>query len=543
MSKRIPIIVTLILVLATLIYVDAQYTNIGFLPLHSIDEHVFHGSLESMYGGVVDFMPSKLFSYGFYQYGFIYFLLNLLICLPAFLLEYTSLTVFLPRLVTSLFAVGSLVLAYKFAKHYLGSIASVLFVFCIVTMPAFWFNATWFHPDWAMTFFLIGSTFFLQKDGWRFGREFYIAILSFSLAVAFKYQAVTALPLIVMYVFYDNIRNPTTVGLKLALKRFSLSFVAVMGIFILSNPFILHPTGWKLFVGSFVVNLHSNATNHGITAIPTLWDKIHGAVGDYYVGIVLFVLLLVVAIFSFKPLFKRLDRSIFPVISINFIINLVYLLFFVNKSWQIYYLPVILLGSLLILYPLARIPTKRQLLLFVGIILIQLFSYMTIYTHLLTSSRDAIAPDANDYSVEQNVQLDDFVVATLKGKVTSNDWVLITPYTPFSYDKLGIAFEKMRVIYGPLNATLLSRDAYIDAQQKFWGDSKSREELATSYKEVRFVIIRKSIPFVDTKKIENSSNKEGYYTAVRIMKDLDNGKLGYKKIAESDSVLIYELTK
>jgi hypothetical protein len=543
MNNKIPIVATLILILATLILIDAQYTNIGFLQLHSIDEYALHGSLRSMYVGVLDLKISKLFSYGFYQYGFVYFLINLLVSFPALLLKYTSLAIFLPRFIASLFAVGSLAVAYKFTRYYLGNIASVFFVFFIVTMPAFWFNATWFHPDWAMTFFLLGSTFFLQKDGWQFGRKFYIAILSFSLAVAFKYQAVTALPLIFMYVFYDNIRNITTVGLKLAMKRLSLSFGVILGIFLLLNPFIAHPVGWKLFMSSLMSNLHSNAVNHGIASIPTLWDKIHGAVGDYYVGLFLFIALLVVAIFSFKPIFKDKERSIFPVVSVNFFINLAYLLFFVNKSWQIYYLPVMVLGSLLILYPLMRISLRRQIVLFIGVIAIQLICYTTSYVDILTVSRDTKAPDMNDYSLERNSLLNNFIVDSLKGKVTKNDWVLITPYTPFDYEKLGLTFDQVRIIYGPLDLTLLNRDAYIDAQQKFWGDSKSRDELAASYKEKRFIVLRKNIPFINTKKIENSSDKEGYNTAVLIMKDLDSGKLGYRKIAENDSVLIYELIK
>ncbi len=60
---------------------------------------------------------------------------------------------------------------------------------------------------------------------------------------------------------------------------------------------------------------------------------------------------------------------------------------------------------------------------------------------------------------------------TLKSKVQKNTFVLITPYTPFNYETIGLSYEQVRVIFGPLTEDSISLDSYISGQQKYWGKS------------------------------------------------------------------------
>ena len=96
------------IIFVILAYVNYRHLNIGFLSLVELDEYAFHHSLINMFEGVMDLDLKKLFSYYLYSYGFIFFLINLIFTFPFFLFENTEMTIYVPRIVSSLFAVGSL---------------------------------------------------------------------------------------------------------------------------------------------------------------------------------------------------------------------------------------------------------------------------------------------------------------------------------------------------------------------------------------------------------------------------------------------------
>ena len=305
-----------------LMYFDLQNTNIGFLQLHSLDEYTFHSSLQHMVSSVLVGNFSGLFGFSFYQYGFIYFFLNLLLALPGILTDNFTWAIFAPRFLTSLFAIGSLILIYKFSRLFIGIGPATIFTLIFISMPAFWFNATWFHPDWSMTFFLTAFIYFLAKDNWRFEKYFKYAVFCFGLALAFKYQAITAIPLLGLYIFYDQIRELSITNLFLPIKRFVISIGAVFIIFILGNPYILHPMGWQAFKGSFLSNMESNATNHGAGTIVSFHEKITFALSDYYLNIIFLFILTLSCLWLTWRFINKAEKSIFIIIAINFLINL-----------------------------------------------------------------------------------------------------------------------------------------------------------------------------------------------------------------------------
>lgn len=65
-----------LLVFLFLLVINYRYLNLGFLSLYSIDEYFFHGSLLNMRDGLIMIDLKKFFSYGFYSYGFLFWLLN-----------------------------------------------------------------------------------------------------------------------------------------------------------------------------------------------------------------------------------------------------------------------------------------------------------------------------------------------------------------------------------------------------------------------------------------------------------------------------------
>ena len=79
--------IVLFLVFLVFLCINYRHLNLGFLSIYSIDEYAFHGSLLTMYEGLVSLDIRKLFSFGFYSYRFGFFALNLLVTAPFFAVD------------------------------------------------------------------------------------------------------------------------------------------------------------------------------------------------------------------------------------------------------------------------------------------------------------------------------------------------------------------------------------------------------------------------------------------------------------------------
>lgn len=529
----------LVLVINVLFHLMTQNSNIGFLGLHSIDEYVFHGSIRHMIDSFLLGNFSGIFGFGFYQYGFIYFLLNALAAAPGIITDNYTWAIIAPRIVTAIFALGSLVIIYKFCRLYVSETVATLMAAVFVTMPAFWYNATWFHPDWAMTFFLLAFVYFLARDNWEFGKYFKLGVVSYGLALAFKYQALTAFPLLGLYIFYDYLRNPLRTNIVLPMKRMTLSLLSAVAIFILANPYIIHPMGWTAFSSAFLSNMKSNATNHGSTEVVSLITKINEAAGNYYLNIIFLFIFLLGTIWLTWRYLKASDRNIFALVAINFLINFAYLLFFVNKAWQIYYLPVFIVGLLSLIYFVKDLSSVKQRWIVGFVCLAQLIIYSNTYHPILSESRDYKAPDYTTYTTAENLKLDSFLIKELERKVASTTNILLTPYTPFSFPKLGLAYEQIQLIFGPLHRSSIDANAYLAGQKNYWGNLKSENELLASFRRPDIIILRKNIPFITKTDFSDYANQDLYQDAQALVNELYNGNLGYYTLAENELVVIF----
>jgi len=201
-------------------FVNFRHLNIGFLSLVEIDEYAFHHSLMNMFEGVIELNLKKIFSFYLYSYGFIFFLINLIFTFPFFLFDNIEMTIYFPRIVSALFAVGSLYIIYIFALNRSSKLVSYLIVLFVLTMPGFWRNAFWFHPDWMMTFFLLLSIFFYSKDNFDYKKYFWYGTFSFGFAISSKFQAITFYPFLFFYIFYENFNLKNFYNYKLKIILF-----------------------------------------------------------------------------------------------------------------------------------------------------------------------------------------------------------------------------------------------------------------------------------------------------------------------------------
>ena len=83
-----------------------------------------------------------------------------------------EMSIYIPRVISSLFAVGSLWFVYKIARLQVDKYFSILICLIILTMPGFYRNALYFHPDFMMTFFIVLSVYFFTKDDFKYKKFF-----------------------------------------------------------------------------------------------------------------------------------------------------------------------------------------------------------------------------------------------------------------------------------------------------------------------------------------------------------------------------------
>lgn len=523
-----------------MIYVDFSDSHIGFLTLHSLNEYAFQNSLQYMYDSLMIGKLSGVFGYGFYQYGFIYFFLNFLVALPGFLTNNYTWAIIVPRLLTSLFGILLLIFAFRFARLFLSVTPSVLVTACFASLPAFLYGSTWFHPDVPFTCFLVATAYFLARDSWQFGRYYHFAVIALALAITFKYQAITMLPLLGIYVFYDHIRGFRVHDLLSPLRRLFLSLSIVAGFFVLGNPYIFHPMGWRAFSTAFMDNLR--LAKEGVGETIDLNTKISYSLGEYYTNIIFLFIAFLGLLWLVWRYFRTPNRSIFSVLAITALLNLGYIMFTLTTSWHMYFFGSVMIGLLALVYFIKDLSKKEQTFILGGVLLAQLAVYGGSYHYQLIELADgSFHPDFNTYTDEQNTKLNDFLITNLNGEVEKNDIVMITPYTPFAFDEIGLSLSHVKVIYLAIDRSLFDPTAYLEGQRKYWGTLKSDEELMKTYYPADYIILAKNIPYIDTTRIPDMlHHAPAYWEATTVVSDLYAGILGFEVLAESDEVVIFK---
>jgi 4-amino-4-deoxy-L-arabinose transferase-like glycosyltransferase len=505
----------LIIVFAVFAYVNYRHLNIGFLSLVEIDEYAFHHSLLNMFEGVIELNLKKLFSFYLYSYGFIFFLINLIFTFLFFLFDNTEMTIYFPRIVSTLFAVGSLYIIYIFASNRSSKLVSHLIVLFVLTMPGFWRNAFWFHPDWMMTFFILLSIYFYSKDNFNYKKYFWYGTLSFGFAISSKIQAITFYPFLFFYIFYENFNLKNFCNFKSKVILLIKSTIFTIIIFILTNPYILHPLGFEAWSVDFAGNMKSNNTNHGSSEILKWNEKITNPINAYYFTFTIFVILALLIIFnSFKYFFYK-KKDILNVISLYVLINLIYLIFFVNKAWQHYYLSVLIASSLLFI-----IHSKKMQKFILPLFIIINFT--------LSFEQHKKIFFYNPITV-QHLQMSQSLVDIFSGKVDKNTNILIDAYVPFDFKSLDIGYKNIHIIYGALSIKNFIKDEFYKVYPSF-----------LSFPERNFIVIKKSSLYFYPDKFNSRADKNEYQKAYNIIQNFNsNGDFGYEKFAENDYFFIW----
>ena len=495
-------------------FVNFRHLNIGFLSLVEIDEYAFHHSLMNMFEGVIELNLKKIFSFYLYSYGFIFFLINLIFTFPFFLFDNIEMTIYFPRIVSALFAVGSLYITYIFALNRSSKLVSYLIVLFVLTMPGFWRNAFWFHPDWMMTFFLLLSIFFYSKDNFDYKKYFWYGTFSFGFAISSKFQAITFYPFLFFYIFYENFNLKNFYNYKLKIILFIKSISVSIIIFIITNPYILHPLGFEVWLVDFIGNMKSNNITHGAGEILDWKEKITNAITSYYFTLSIFIILIFLIIFNSIKYFLHKKKNILNIISLYVLINLIYLIFFVNKDWQHYYLSILIVSSLLFIIKSKK--TKYILPIFMVLNLTLSFEqHKKIFLY--------------NPITQEHLQMSQSLVNIFSGKVDKSTNILIDPYVPFNFTSLDMGYKNIHNIYGTLSKKHFIKQDWYKVYPSF-----------ASFSEKNFIVLKKSSLYFYPEKFNSRVDKNEYQNAYDIIQNFDSsGDFGYEKFFENDYFFIW----
>ena len=332
-------------------------------------------------------------------------------------------------------------------------------------------------------------------------------------------------------------------GWRKNLARLVKTGLGIIAIFLVSNPFVLHPMGWRAFIGSLTENLRSNATNHGATATVTIADKIVTPVASHFLSPFFLLALLSAALFAVWAYRRERRQAAEAALAVAFLLNLGYLLFFVNKAWHHYYLPVFMVGLPLLAEPYRRfLGTWRwRHWALVGVVGLQLVLNARNSFLWVQESHDATVPDFNEWSLERSEANSAFIGGVLRRNgVTSNSHVLLSPYTGFHFSDVGLQYGNMSTIFGCFSEDVLDPDAYVASQRRYWGDAKSPAELLKSFKPKDFVVLRRNEPFIDTSRLGLLRDQDACRHTADLVERLLQGGLPYDLVGQNDDIYVFK---
>jgi hypothetical protein len=530
----------ILLFFSVMIWIDLSWSKLSILEMKSIDEYAFHGSLLRVYEGLVSFDVKKIFSHGFYSYGSTFFIINGLAAFPWLEETGSSFAIITPRLITTLFMAVTLFIMTKlveqFHKNIFEKILALLFV---IAMPGIWINAMWFHPDYMMTTFLMASMYMLFRSN-KIGDGFYwLSVLFWGISVAVKVQAITFAPVLIWSVLI-MIRNKS--GSEHFVQILAASFVSIVIIFIVLNPYVIHPKGANAWFQVFISNIESNASNHGRVGELSLEFKIKNAIELFYVPMVLFIMLLLLSLIAIYKEWNSKQLRLSGMAAAYILPNTLYLLIFVNKAWNHYYLPIFIMAPLIFSFGINLLRDRFSLNLislratFILLVVTQIVAFSPALKDLieLRMNGGAISADSiNRYKPQIVYESDERdkeneVYELIKEDVKHDSIFLKSPYLPFPFKDSELSYEQVRLIFGALSPASIERRV-------------SRSGIIQ--KEATHILIKKDDIYFDENKIQIMSKIDAYKIAEKTIQQWILGEGQYSLIKQSSCCYLFEKNK
>jgi len=530
-----PIYILLLLVFGVLVWYSYGWIEFDILQAKSLDEYAFHGSLLRMHAGILNLSLRGIFDFSQYLYGFPFFMLNEIVTFPFLFEAGNKYAVFLPRVLTSIFAIMCLYILDKVIEKEGASRLERVFVsIVVVSWYGFLMNATWMHPDFMMSAFLLLS-FYMLLSADSNKKIYWLSVAMWGIAITVKFQAITYAPVVI--IFFLIVLRKGDLSAVQAIKNGFASILAILIIYLVLNPHVIHPEGAKAWWNDLVANVESNKTNFGWIGNVSLIQKMTDAVEQYY-PYPLYLLFLAYSAYVVVRdwVAKRLTSAF---LSASFVIaNSIYLLLFVNKSAGQYYLPVMLF-SIPVIYDFIlsftnRLPngkTMGRVLLITGVVVLNIsVTAKPIALKIVArmnnqvTDREGLYPTRYEDAIANLYEIRDLIQPYYKRM----DVILVSPYINFPIEHMRLKYDEVHTIYGPLDP-----EKHLVNQQ----DAYMRTGLR--YQKPKFVLLSKTDVYFDSERIKQMTKTSQYVQAKETIDKWFTGTGGYEFIAESGSYFLF----
>jgi 4-amino-4-deoxy-L-arabinose transferase-like glycosyltransferase len=469
------IAVSAVLFAAALTWSNAHNLNLGIVSHRSVDEFFFVRVLARMYDGMLALDARNFFNISFFNYGFPYFFAQMILSMPALMTHSLSAVLLIARSFSLAWTVAAMLLGAWWVARRTGSWAFALLAFWLVAaMPGIVEMSTVAHPDTMMSFFLLAAFVAAAELDPARSRSILIVAGLCGLGACAKIQIGMYLPFVgaflALRVFLDRAGAVAWPSRAVsAVKAGAAVGLLPPLIYLVLNPFLLRGEAFHAFLRDFRENMESNATNHFAYALPTASDKLDMLTHSYYPAS---AVLAAVAVLALLAAWRRLAvRDLIPEIAIagTGLLTATYIFISVQKIWTSYYLPsFVLLAVALVSLAGRAAPAGRAARIGTGLALAG--ALLAVALRLPSAVVARIFDDGPD--LRQSEMYVSLVAEPLKH--IRNARVMLTPYTPFEFERLGLRITQVTVVAGTLGAyetdkadmlVLRKNDMYFDRVQ------------------------------------------------------------------------------
>ena len=296
---------------------------------------------ETFYQSVRNFVV-----YLHYYYGYPFYFFSALSLLPVkwifgsdWALQTPLIMLVLRQMINVLPILLSVFLLVWLQTRFKSRLRSILLFLFLISLPAVFANNLWWHPDSLLTFFSVLTIFFLTRDDFRFGRNFYLSAVSCGLAIGSKLLGVLFVITYAVYLGVGLFSHRLT--LKKALGRAALYLLLLLGVVVLSNPLLLLPMERAEIIAVFKANLQQNTLGFwviGNTNV-SMFQQIVSVIKNNYASVIFFFLSLVALIHGIR----RPETRLLNLVILTWVVGyLGYFLVFAATMREHYLIPVAL---------------------------------------------------------------------------------------------------------------------------------------------------------------------------------------------------------
>ena len=325
-------------------------------------------------------------------------------------------------------------------------------------MPAIWTFSGYIHPDFLMMCSFLASVMSMIKADKQINKFYWFSLALYGFAISIKFQALIFFPFYIwVWLAYLSDKSLKKVFFFRSIVK---SLFLILFIFIATNPYVLSSQGFDAWMASINADFLSNKTNHGNDERILLMDKLNFSLFEFYYDKFVLAVLLFSSIFMvLKESYKK-SFSVYGGIAIFCILYFCYLMFFVNKSWALYFLPfgiasIIVLINLPEMVQFKFFKIKRfRLILLSTILLSNVLSNFALNKEIFLNhfngnsiSYDAINKNEIVFVNPQNELIKSRELADILRNFSNQSKIITTPYVNFPFKKLNKTYMDVRIIY------------------------------------------------------------------------------------------------